>query len=101
MTRVYGASQWQGWSEIQFSPFLVMLFLKHLNLLTHHCLLALDSPAYFFMIPFMCQAPGREVKITVSAPQKFPVSEQGDLEQALWAAGDQRQLGVIKVDVLF
>lgn len=53
------------------------------------------------MIPFMCQAPGREVKITVSAPQKFPVSEQGDLEQALWAAGDQRQLGVIKVDVLF
>lgn len=51
------------------------------------------------MILFTCQALGHEVKITVSAPQRFPVSEQRDLEQALWAAGDHRQLGVIKGDV--
>ena len=51
------------------------------------------------MIPFTCQALGHEVEITVSAAQKFTVCEQGGLEQTLWAAGDQRQLGVIKVDV--
>lgn len=100
-----GASQWQSWSGIQLSCFPVRLFLEPLNFFTQHSFLALHSPAYLYLILFMCQALGHGVKIWF-LPQRNSqsvsrgcVSHQRDLEQALWAAGPQRWLEEIKVEV--